>query len=123
MRFSQNRSSVLPLRNKTIFAVHMSVLHIKNLSEIASCISEISDFKNWLSFFVFFFFLFSHTYKNFHKIRTQYPIGQFHVRESILIDLLIVVAQPLDAVVSHKNVQKSLGNGQPRTQNLLSHRI
>ena len=50
-------------------------------------------------------------------------IGQFHVRESILIDLLIVVAQPLDAVVSHKNVQKPLGNGQPRTQNLLPHRI
>ena len=38
-------------------------------------------------------------------------IGQFHVRESILIDLLIVVVQPLDAVVSHKNVQKTLGNG------------
>ena len=50
-------------------------------------------------------------------------IGQFHVRENILIDLLIVVAQPLDAVVSHKNVQKPLGNGQPRTQNLLSHRM
>ena len=54
---------------------------------------------------------------------SQKPIGQFHVRESILINLLIVVAQPLDAVVSHKNVQKPLGNGQPRTQNLLSHRI
>ena len=43
-----------------------------------------------------------------------------HVRESILIDLLIVVTQPLDAVVRHKNVQKPLGDGQQRTQNLLS---
>ena len=47
-------------------------------------------------------------------------IVQLHVRESILIDLLIVVVQPLDAVVRHKNVQKPLGNGQPWTQNLLS---
>ena len=57
------------------------------------------------------------------QISRSCVIGQFHVRESILIDLLIVVAQPLDAVVSHKNVQKPLGNGQPRTQNQLSHRI
>ena len=51
-----------------------SVLHIPNLSEIAS---EICDFKNWLSFcfffFFVFFFLFSHTYKNCYKTRTPYP--------------------------------------------------
>ena len=47
-------------------------------------------------------------------------IVQLHVRGSIVIDLLITFAQPLDAVVRHKNVQKPLGNRQPRTQNLLS---
>ena len=56
-----------------------SLLHIPNLSEIASSVPEICDFKNWLSFFVFFFFLFfflfSHTYKNRYKTRTQYPIA------------------------------------------------
>ena len=55
-----------------------SVLHIQNLSKIASSIPEICDFKNWLSFFFFcflFFFLFSHTYKNCHKMRTPYPIA------------------------------------------------
>ena len=30
-----------------------SVLHIPNLSKIASSVPEICDFKNWLSFFVF----------------------------------------------------------------------
>ena len=57
-----------------------SVLHIQNLSEIASSVPEICDFKNWLSFLVFcffflFFFLFSHTYNNRYKMRTQYPIA------------------------------------------------
>ena len=56
-----------------------SVLHVPNLSELASSVPEICDFKNWLSFFVFFyflfFFLFSHTYKNCYKTRTPYPIA------------------------------------------------
>ena len=56
-----------------------SVLHIPNLSEIASGIPEICDFKIWLSFLVFFFFLFfflfSHTYKNCYKMQTPYPIA------------------------------------------------
>ena len=55
-----------------------SVLHIPNLSEIASRVPEICDFKNWFSFLVFFFLLFffllSHTYKNCNKTRTLYPI-------------------------------------------------
>ena len=54
-----------------------SVLHIPNLSEIASSVPEICDFKNWLGFFVFsflFFFLFSQTYKTRYKTRPQYPI-------------------------------------------------
>jgi len=41
-------------------------------------------------------------------------IDQFHVRENILIVLLIVFVQPLDAVVSH--VLKTLRNGQLQTQ-------
>ena len=56
-----------------------SVLHIPNLSEIASGVPEICDFKNWLSFFVFFssYFSssFSHTYKNCYKTRTPHPIA------------------------------------------------
>ena len=38
-------------------------------------------------------------------------IEEFSISGNILIGLLIAVAQPLDAVVSHKNVQKPLGNG------------
>ena len=55
-----------------------SVLHIPNLSEIASSVPEICDFKSWLSCFIFFFlffFLFLHTYKNCHKTRKYYPIA------------------------------------------------
>ena len=53
-----------------------SVLHIPNLSKIASSVPDICDFKNWLSFFFsFLFFLFSHTYKNCYKTRTPYPIA------------------------------------------------
>ena len=47
------------------------------------------------------------------KILTMFNI--FHVWSieefSISGNMLIAVVQPLDAVVSHKNVQKSLGNG------------
>ena len=56
-----------------------SVLHIPNLSKIASCLPEICDFTNWFSFLVFCFFLFflllSHTYKNCYKTRMPYPIA------------------------------------------------
>ena len=41
----------------------------------------------------------------------QKSIEEFSISGNILIGLLITVAQPLNAVVSHKNVQKPLGNG------------
>ena len=37
-------------------------------------------------------------------------IEEFSISRNILIALLIAVAQPLDAVVSHTNVQKPLRN-------------
>ena len=51
-----------------------SVPHIPNLRELASGVPKICDFTNWLSFFLFFF-LFSHTYKNYYRTRTLYPIA------------------------------------------------
>ena len=54
-----------------------SVLHIPNLSGIASSVPEICDFKNWLSFFVFFLIflpLFAHL-QNCYKTRMPYPIS------------------------------------------------
>ena len=38
-------------------------------------------------------------------------ILEFSITGNILIGQLIAVAHPLDAVVSHKNVQTPLGNG------------
>ena len=49
-----------------------------------------------------------YTMKNVQK---QKSIEEFSISGNILIGLLIAVAQSLDAVVSHKNVQKPLGNG------------
>ena len=79
-RFSHFRSSVLPLRNKTNFAVdtpaNFSTPHTKfERTESLQAFPRYVTFKNWLSFFGFFFFLFSHTYKNCHKTRTPYPIA------------------------------------------------
>ena len=48
-----------------------SVLHISNLSEIASRVPKICDFKNWLSFFVFF----SSSCRTLTKTRTPNPIS------------------------------------------------
>ena len=93
-------------------------LQIYSLTTVMESRYERSNFH-----FNFFIFSISTLRKIHHKTRMCAPIGQFHVRKSILLDLLIAVVQPLDAVVSHKNVQKPLGNGQPWTQNLLSHRI
>ena len=62
MWLSHLRSSVLPLQSKTFFLMWTrpptSVLHIPNLSKIASSVSEIHDFKNWLSFLIFFLLIF-----------------------------------------------------------------
>ena len=44
-----------------------SLLHIPNLSEIASGIPEICDFKNWLSFFGYFSSYFSSSFRTLTK--------------------------------------------------------
>jgi len=40
----------------------------------------------------------------------QVSIEEFNISRNILIALSVGVAQPLDAVVSHENVQTPLGN-------------
>ena len=82
-QFSHLRSSVLPWRNKTIFAVDtpstFSTPHSKferNLFKRSRDmrLQKLAQFLRFLFFFLFFF-LFSHTYKNCYKTRTPYPIA------------------------------------------------
>jgi len=45
----------------------------------------------------------------------DWEIDEFNTSKNILIDLLIVIMQPLDAVVNHKTVQNQLGKEQLRS--------